>query len=173
MESHVRIDDGMKRGPRKPRNTVDPVTKRFVALLPADQHLKAVTTAAQRIANGERLEDIANDLGVTKQAVSLWLLNEVPEQYKHAQRIGLIRKIVDADERLESANDPLDLARAREAARFARWDAERRLPSLFAQRQMIDVKVEVSVEQRLSEDLGKLIDGVVVEEQQTEKQGDT
>jgi transcriptional regulator with XRE-family HTH domain len=153
----------------------------MLPMLPPSQHLQAVATAAERIANGEKLDDIAKDLGVSKQSVSLWLLDECPEQYRDAQRRGLIRRIVDADDSLDRASDPLDLARARERARFARWDAERRLPKLFAQRQVVDVQVTVGVEAGVLESFDTLLNSYtkptqaigndvtdVVQEQQTD-----
>ena len=139
QQAHVRIDDGVKRGPRKQgrRPPIDPQTGRFTPLLPHAERLQAVQAAAHRIEAGETLADIAKDIGVTKQALSLWLLDDIPDQYKAAQRRGLIGKIVECDRALEEAATPLDLARAREQARFARWDAERRLSGLFGQKQEV------------------------------------
>ncbi len=134
---HIRIDEGVKRGKRKPRNKKNPVDGKFLPVIPADQHLAAVASAAQRIANGEHLKTIAAEIGVTPQAIGQWLLDELPEQYRVAQRRGLIRRIIDADKALDDAADPLSLARAREVARFARWDAERRLPALFGPKQEV------------------------------------
>ena len=65
----------------------------------------------------------------------MWMLDEAPEQYRIAQRSALIQRIVEADIGLEDAATPLDIARAREVARFSRWDAERRLPQLFGDKQ--------------------------------------
>src|SRR3990167_1006965 len=171
--AHVRIDEGVKRGPRKPRNKQSAESGRFLPVLPAEQHLAIVATASERIANGERLADIAQDAGITVQAVSLWLLDEQPEQYRLAQRRGLIRRIVDADHALDSAADPLDLARARERARFARWDAERRLPALFGQKQQVDVSVKVSVEHRLESSASQLLEAFVALPQQSAVQHDS
>lgn len=132
----------------------------MLPLLPAEQRLQAVANASVRIAHGEFLDDIAADIGVSKQTLSLWLLDDLPEQYKLAQRRGLIRRIADADQRLEEAEDPLDLAKAREMAKFARWDAERRLPALFGMKQEISHTHTMVVEERLQADLSELVRSV-------------
>jgi hypothetical protein len=93
--------------------------------------------ALGRIAAGDSLHTIGNDLGVSAQAVYAWLLDEVPEEYRDNQRRGMIARIVEATRQLEEAKTPIEIARARELCRFTRWDAERRLPNLFGQRQQI------------------------------------
>lgn len=91
--------------------------------------------AAQALADhqgGLSLRQIAEQHGVSHIALRKWLLDEVPDQYRAAQKSALIHRIVDADEELDRADNAISIARAREAAKFARWDAERRLPRLFA-----------------------------------------
>jgi hypothetical protein len=160
MEAHVRIDEGVKRGSRKPPNAKG-ANGKYLPLLPPEKRLQAIQDAAKRISNGEFLHDIAKDIGVTKQALSLWLLNECASEYKQAQRTGLISRIVDADSRIEMADNALDLARAREMARFARWDAERRLPSLFGPKQ----EITHSVAPILHIHTSPQADGVVIDQQ--------
>jgi hypothetical protein len=50
---------------------------------------------------------------------------------------SLTSRIANADDRLETADNALDLARAREMARNARLDLERRRSSLYGQKQEI------------------------------------
>lgn len=140
MADHIRIDEGVKRGAGRkytPRPPVDPITQRVLPKYAPEQRHEIVLQACHRIAAGERLVDVVHGLGITPQALSLWLLDDVPEAYKAAQRIGLISKIVASDEALATADNPLDLARAREQAKFSRWDAERRLPHLFSPKQEV------------------------------------
>lgn len=161
-EAHVRIDDGLKRGPRTQYNrpnAIDEHTGRILPLLSPEKRLEAVQNAAKRIENGERLVDIAKDIGVTKQALSLWLLDDIPEQYHLAQRRGLINKIIDADTALEVADNPLDLARAREQAKFTRWDAERRLSRLFGQKQEVTIVDNTDLGERLRRSRERVIEG--------------
>lgn len=162
MESHVRIDEGVKRGPRTPRNSADPETGRFLPVIPPEQRAAAIERAHKRVENGEFLKDIAADIGVTHQALSLWLLDDLGPQYAVAQRRGLIQRIVNADQGIEDARDPLALARAREAARFARWDAERRLPKLFGQQTHVTVELTGDLGERLRRSRERTVEGEVV-----------
>ena len=57
----------------------------------------------------------------------------------------MVARLVHCDKQLDDAENPLDIARAREAARFARWDAERRLPHLFGQKQEVTHNVQQPV----------------------------
>lgn len=159
---HVRIDEGIKRGSHVqylPRNERDEQTGQFKPLLPPEQRLQAIANAAQRIALGEPLKDIAADIGITLQALSLWLLDECPAEYEVAKRRGLIQRIVNADHDLATACNPLEVARAREQCRFARWDAERRLPKLFGQQTHITVEHVGDLAERLRRARERVIEG--------------
>ncbi len=164
MESHVRIDEGVKRGPRRlpPPNPRDPDTGQMLPLIPYHERQIAIQNAAHRVSQGEPLKDIAADIGVTMQCLSLWLLDECPDEYRTAQRRGLIQRIIIADKALEDASGPLDLARAREQARFARWDAERRLPKLFGQHQHITLELTGDLGDKLRRAKERTVDGEVV-----------
>lgn len=98
----------------------------------------SIGEALKRLAAGDSLRAIADDLGVSHQAVRVLLLDEVPEEYRTYQRQSLIARIVEADQQLEDAATPIAIARARELCRFARWDAERRLPNLFGQQTRVE-----------------------------------
>lgn len=90
---------------------------------------------------GFSLSDIAKKVGVSRQAIHAWMLREGGEQYHEAITAALVQRVADADEALQSASDPVDIARAREMARFARMDLERRRPALYGQRQQITHEV--------------------------------
>jgi uncharacterized protein (DUF2249 family) len=96
-----------------------------------------IASMLEAIEDGQSLAQLAEVHGITPQAISSFLLSNVPEQYKALQERGLIQRIVDADTTLEGASSHLDVARAREVCRFTRWDAERRLPHMFATRSEI------------------------------------
>lgn len=100
----------------------------------------------RRLAAGDSVRAIADDLGVTHQAVRVLLLDEVPEEYRAHQRQSLIARIVEADRQLEEAATPLAIARARELCRFTRWDAERRLPHLFGQHTRLELTGAVTLD---------------------------
>lgn len=89
-----------------------------------------IAQAFEQHAEGLSLRQIAAKIGISHVGLRKWLLT-APEQYRAAQLNGLTQRIIEADEMLESAEDAVTIARAREIAKFARWDAERRLPHMF------------------------------------------
>lgn len=154
---HVRIDEGVKRGPRQPPR--DPVSQQYLPTIPPKERRIAIERAAARIEQGEHLKTIAEDIGVSLQCLSMWLLDDLPAQYAEAQRRGLIARIADADGDLDGAQTPLELARAREKAKFARWDAERRLPKLFGLQTHVTVEITGDLGDRLRRADERVIEG--------------
>lgn len=90
-----------------------------------------------RINTGASLRQIAAELGVSNVGLRAWLLRENGEQYSDAITNALTTRVAEADEALEAADDVVSIARAREIARYARMDLERRRPALYGQRQQI------------------------------------
>jgi hypothetical protein len=107
------------------------------AIVTTEERHNLIATALEGVSEGKSLSEIANETGIKPKTLNAWLLSDVPEKYRPVQQQGLISRIVDADEILEDAPNHLAVARAREMCRFRRWDAERRLPTLFAPRQEI------------------------------------
>lgn len=85
----------------------------------------------QRVAQGERLVDIGATYGVTYAALSL-VLSKDPE-YINARQAGLDAKLEQRESEMETAQDGLTVARARELLSHARWRAERLNPATYAQ----------------------------------------
>ena len=169
--AHVRIDEGVKRGPRKPYNIRkrDPLTGRALALLPAD--LKP-STVLERYLSDERTADIAASYGVARSRLNGWLLEHAEDQWKKAQAARAITALEQAKDDLESAQDPLSLARAREQLRSAQWDLERLVSRLYGFKQSVEVSVAVSVEHRLETSASQLLDAFVALPQQSAVQQD-
>ena len=92
-----------------------------------------IAQAIEQHADGLSLRQIAAKIGITHGGLRKWLLT-APDQYRAAAISGLTQRIIEADDMLDSAADPVSIARAREIAKFARWDAERRLPHMFGQK---------------------------------------
>jgi len=84
-----------------------------------------------RVAQGERLVDIAASFGVTYAALSL-VLSKDPE-YISARHSGLEAKLEQRETELENAPDGLTIARARELLSHARWRAERLNSAVYGQ----------------------------------------
>ena len=94
----------------------------------------------EQLRAGKSLRAIANDLGVHNTSLRAWLLIEDRAEYQEAVKLSLATRIVEADERLEEAEDMTSIARAREICKFSRWDAERRLSGTFGQRTQVEVQ---------------------------------
>ena len=86
-----------------------------------------------RYLSGETGPQIAQSLGVTKQALSYWLSNTAESEWKSAQFVKAFSRKEQAEDLIETANNPLDLARAREMLRAAQWDLERVCRRIYGQ----------------------------------------
>lgn len=79
----------------------------------------SIVEALKRLAAGDSDRAIADDLGVSHQAVRVLLLDEVPEEYRTYQRKSLIVRIVEAAQQLEKAATPIAIACASSAGSLA------------------------------------------------------
>lgn len=87
----------------------------------------------QRYLNGESTESLRKEANVSRRTIYNWMHSELSdEHYPDLVKQAIVNRIADADEKLANAQTALQIAQAREEAKFARWDAERRL-KLFRQ----------------------------------------
>lgn len=105
----------------------------------------------------ETSTEIAASLGVTRAALSYWLLEVAESEWKSAQLVKAIRRKEDADLLIDSASNPLDLARARESLRSAQWDLERVCRRIYGQDQPANIAqaVQININLRGAETLEK------------------
>lgn len=87
----------------------------------------------ERYLGGETSPQIAESLGVTKQALSHWLISKAEDQWRSAQLVKALTRKDEADELIDTATNALDLARAREKLRSAQWDLERVCRRIYGQ----------------------------------------
>jgi hypothetical protein len=73
----------------------------------------------------ETSTQIAKSLGVTKAALSYFMLKHAETEWKDAQVVKALTRKENAENYLETADNPLDLARGRELLKAAQWDLER------------------------------------------------
>lgn len=112
----------------------------------------------ERYLEGESLNELAAENGVSRRTVYCWLLAGLGDKrYHEVVTQALVNRIADADELLEGARDPVQIARAREMARFARMDFERRRPGLYGQKQLNVTVSEVTVRQGTVGRAGELL----------------
>jgi hypothetical protein len=107
-----------------------------------------------RYAQGESLRELQETTGVGRMALYRWMLSGIGDKKFHNIVTDcLINRVVEADEDLETAKDACDIARAREKARFARMDLERRRPGLYGQKQEIQHTVAPVLHIHLAQDV--------------------
>lgn len=104
--------------------------------VPAEVRHAIIASALDEIRNGQSFSQISTKLGIPPRTLNHWLLSIVPDQYREAQHNGIIGKLLDAGEDLETAGSHLLVARAREVTKFWQWVATARLPA-FAPKQEI------------------------------------
>ena len=136
-EAHVRIDEGVKRGPRR---KVDrhPKAQTFLSAYSLETRQRAVNDAIEALERGETTEQIAARHNLPGRTLRAWLLGDDKAESARSRMISyeLARTISDIGE----AQDPLPLARAREEFRAWSWIAERRESRLYGQRLSVESK---------------------------------
>ena len=89
----------------------------------------------EKVANGDLLNTIAADLGITHAAISQQLAKD-PE-YRKARETGVEARLERQYGKMAAAEDALTLARARESFKAASWFAEREFPARWGNRTQI------------------------------------
>jgi len=103
-------------------------------------------SAIQRYLTGESMQVLAKELSCSRRVLYKWMLSEVgQEQWADLKRDAMLNRIADADEMLENAHDPVLIARAREQARFARMDFERRFPKLYGPKHEVEKHSNITI----------------------------
>ena len=158
---HVRIDEGVKRGPRRqpnpPRRT-DPETGR-VEGIPADLDPDAVLAL---YLTEKTTSKIAEKFGVRRKTLVGWIRQQRPEQWKQAQIVRALVRKEDSEDGLDGAGDALSLARAREVLRGAQWDLERLDSPTFGPKQEI-THIDGDLGERLRRSRERVIPGEAVQ----------
>ena len=107
-----------------------------------------ISDIVQRYLHGESVQDLAKESGLNVRTLYRWMMTECGDQYQSLVTQVLADRIADADQMLLNASDSCQVARAREIARFARMDFERRRPKLYGPQsaQAVDNRVMVVIE---------------------------
>lgn len=99
----------------------------------------------QRYLNGESIQELATYSRTHTRTLYRWMLTNCGAQYDSIITECLTNRIADADDLLANATDSCQIARAREIARFARMDFERRRPKLYGPKQEIATDNTITV----------------------------
>ena len=160
-EAHKRIDAGVKRGPRKPRNDQATASAENATAIARQGKLADLNfhDVLERYLNDETTGQIAASLNVHRSALNQWLLRHAEEPWKQAQVARAITALEEAKERLACSQDALSLARAREQLRGAQWELERVFHRIYGQKQEVSMTVDihVQVDHALSSEAGQLL----------------
>lgn len=125
----------------------------------------------QRYFSDESTNDIAASYGVTRQALSYFLLKHAEEDWRAAQVSRAIARKEKAEDDLKDARDPVCLARAREELRGAQWELERLYSRVFGQRSHVTVEQVGDLGERLRRARERVIEpDSVVDAQQIDSQ---
>ena len=160
---YKRIDKGVKRGPRlKPGpKPSSPRRKNGQILETLSNKPEDIRQALQEYSQGATLEQLAERHQVSRQAIYGWLLGDLGgEQHSGLVTQALTARIARADEVLETSDNPLDVTRGREQARFSRMDYERRRPHLYGQKQELTVKAELKMDSILEGHCQKILERI-------------
>lgn len=95
--------------------------------------------------------DIAKTYGVTRAALSYFMLKHAEDQWKSAQLVKALMRKDEADSKIENAKDALELGKAREMLRSAQWDLERVCRRVYGQdspTQSSSVQININLSRR-------------------------
>jgi hypothetical protein len=107
-----------------------------------------------RYAAGEALQALASEAHIHRVTLYRWMLTALGDQGHHDLVTEcLVHRIADADHNLAVASDMCNVTRAREQAKFARMDLERRRPHLYGPRHAISSETSITV--HVNRDRGK------------------
>lgn len=149
--------------PQTELNKPEPADKRIANR--GRLELAKSTDILARYMTDETTYDIASDYGVTRQALSAYLLKHAEEEWKEAQVARAIARKEKAEDALDTAEDPLQLARARELLKSAQWDLERVCRRIYGQDHNLNINLTVSdLGERLRRARERVIDVLATKE---------
>ena len=170
-ESHVRIDEGIKRGPRKAKTALEAPRAPYTVALRPLHHLSPETrqsianSVLDRYINGEQVAAIAPEHQVSDVTIYALLLREHPDAWRDIQTARALARLERCQDELTTSSDALSLARAREGIRSAQWELERLLHRLYGVKQEVTVKTEEHISLVLEGDVSQLIERIAAKRQ--------
>jgi transposase-like protein len=100
-----------------------------------------------RYAHGEQVSQMAPEFETSDVTLYALLLHDHELEWKDLQTSRALARLERENINLQTAQDPLSLARARELVRSAQWELERLLNRIFGQKQEVThtIKPEFNV----------------------------
>lgn len=122
----------------------------------------------QRYLAEESSDSIAKSYGVTRAALSYFMLKNAESEWKDAQLTKALIRKERADDLMERADNALDLTRAREQLRSAQWELERVCRRIYGQdAPPAHSSLSISLNFGTNQTQGQVVDAEVVSETKT------
>ena len=136
MAEHIRIDEGIKRKPKKhPPKAAR--TGMFMPTVTPEQKQIILKATYEGLARGLNTNELGEHFGIPGRTIRYWLIND---DNAHEARKALVdQELVRCGEEIRDAQEPLPLARAREEFRYWSWIAERRDAQRYGQKQELTI----------------------------------
>lgn len=137
---YQRIDKGTKRDYRALARRQPRTNKGTFGLIHSpEKRQEAILDALNSLPAGESTDAIASRHAIPGSTLRAWLLADVTLDHaaNSARKVFLAHELSIRANDIDQANDPLTLARAREAFRAWSWIAERREAQMFGQKQEV------------------------------------
>lgn len=141
-EAHIRIDEGIKRGPKDAKHPQLPAKRPIEGdgwTIPED--LNPDTVLAEYLIAG-KTSGIAIKYGLRRAALTRWLQKVRSKEWKEVQVVRALCTKEDGTEQLYDAVSALQLSRGRELLKASQFDLERLDPANWAQKQEITTHVQ-------------------------------
>ena len=110
---------------------------------------RIIDAAIPLLAAGTPTNDIAAQYGISGRTLRHWLIHD--DAAEEARSAFLTGQMMDAVADMETAEDQLPLARARERFKSYAWLAERRLPDKFGVKKEVRVSHAVDISEALQD----------------------
>jgi hypothetical protein len=124
--------------------------------IPEEKKQACLADVKPMLIEGATLPQIAEKHGVGLSTLNFWL-SQLGDEYREIRKQWLDSKLAASEERMETAQDPFQLAKGRELARMAMWYAERRDPERYADKRELTVKQdEPSTPEQVREKIAQL-----------------
>ena len=111
-----------------------------------------------RSLNGEKLRDIAEEYGVTKQSLQAQIIKHAPDDWRDTQAARSMVAYEEARDQLEKPLGLPDIARINNMVKARQWELERLIPRLFGNKQEVTVTHRSDLAERIQAAERRVID---------------
>lgn len=166
---HIRIDEGIKRGPKakfeKPKlktKTGLTVVKNPLSKLSIERRQEIATEVLDSYIQGAQIADIAHKYETSDVTIYALLLREHEQDWADIQRARALARFATSLHEIAVAPDALSLGRARELHKSAQWELERLLDRLYGQKNHVTIETVGDLGDKLRRARERTIDGECV-----------